>query len=640
MENPQKHRLLLIVALTMISYTCRAIIQRVDSINIVIENILNKTPKTGANSTSYQADTARINQYLSSAHKYQTKNYDSLNFYVQKALNLSLKVADLSLISRSMQLYGRFLMMKENYPNATAHFLLSLKIEEKLKNKSRIADLNDELGGIYYYQEIFDKALAYYKTALSIYEGNHDTMNIAKVYSHMGTLYNSREYCEHRTTDQKREDYNTAIKYYERALQLCTDIGYKPMVINCYVNLASVYNKFDKPQKALPYLILALEYYRSTNDMNQLSGTLQTTGLAYYKAKQYSQSIKCFEESLKIAQENHFTEGIQYLYESMAQTYDGLKDYRNARDFYVKYMTIRDSLNTVAKSKELFELETKFQTEKKEKEIVKLTAEKREKNLLLFTLSGLILILSVLGYLILKNTRNKKLIAEQTVEIKEQHIQELENERQLLATKSVLQGEESERSRVARDLHDGLGGLLSGVKINLSAMKGNSILTSENAETFDHAIRLLDTSISELRRVAHNLMPETLNRYGLKIAFNDFVTEMSTNQTPSITFRFFGQDVRYTNHLELTVYRIAQELVNNALKHSGATTIDLQLIGETDRVCVQVVDNGKGFDTSIKRGEGKGLISITDRVAANNGRFDIESSPGQGTEATIEFLLP
>ena len=170
-------------------------------------------------------------------------------------------------------------------------------------------------------------------------------------------------------------------------------------------------------------------------------------------------------------------------------------------------------------------------------------------------------------------------------------------------------------------------------------MKGNSIITSENAETFDHAIRLLDTSIGELRRVAHNLMPETLNRYGLKIAFNDFVTELSTNSTPLLSFRFFGEEVRCNTHLELTVYRIAQELINNALKHSDAKNIDIQLISESDRVCVQVVDNGKGFDTSGNPGDGKGLVSIRERVLANNGRFELASVPGEGTDATIEFFL-
>lgn len=638
--NQLKHfRLLLIAGLIILFNTAKAGNIPIDSLTTAITKIMSKPVKTGNHTTKYQVDTAHINHYLWLAKEYQTENNDSLNFYVQKAIRGAIKLADLPLISRSLQMYGRYFMMKEEYPNATACFLLSLKIEENGKNRKRIADLSDELAGIYYYEEIFDKSLSYNNTALALYIEDHDTVNIAKSYTHLGILYSSREYCEQRTSDEKKVDFNTAISYLQKSLSLCVALRKKPQIINNFVNLASVYNKLNQPQKALPYLIQALNYYRSTNDLFRLSGTLHTTGMTYCKAKQYSQSEKCYLESLKIAQDNNFTEGIQYLYESMAQTYDEMKDYKNARDFYVKYMTIRDSLNTAEKSKEIFALETKFQTEKKEKEIAKLTAEKREKNLLLFALTSLMLVASVLGYFVLKNIRNKKLIAEQTLEIKERHIQELEKERLLIATKSVLKGEETERSRMARDLHDGLGGLLSGVKINLSAMKGNSILTSENAETFDNAIRLLDTSISELRRVAHNLMPETLNRYGLKIALTDFITEISSDQTPALTFHFFGDDVRYTNHLELTMYRIAQELVNNALKHSGATSINLQLIGESDRVCVQVVDNGKGFDTSIKRGDGKGLMSIHDRVAANNGRFEIESSPGQGTEATIEFLL-
>jgi signal transduction histidine kinase len=114
---------------------------------------------------------------------------------------------------------------------------------------------------------------------------------------------------------------------------------------------------------------------------------------------------------------------------------------------------------------------------------------------------------------------------------------------------------------------------------------------------------------------------------------------MSENPATTLSFGFFGEDIRFESQLELTAYRIAQELVNNAMKHSGATKIDLQLIAEPDRICIQVVDNGKGFDTTGKTGNGKGLVSIHDRVAAYNGTFEIESTPGQGTEATVEFLL-
>lgn len=617
--------------------------QNLDSMSVVIDRLVNQKARTTAKPiskpTTYRTDTIKISSYLSLARKVQTENYDSLLFYTQKALRLSFKIADLPWISRSVQMLGRYYMMKEDYHTATKCFLKSLSIEEKLNSTQRIADLNDELGTIYYYQEIFGKALAYYTGALAEYEKNQDTMNIVKVYSHIGNLYSSREFCEQRTTDQKREDFNTAIQYFEKTISLCSKIGYKPLIINSYVNIAAVYNKLDKPAVALSYLKKATDYYRTSKNMSRLSGSLFTLGITYFKLKQYNKAIEAYDESLKIGLANKQTEGIQYLYEAMAQTYYSSKDYKKAYDNYIRYMTIRDSLVTAEKAKQLFELETRYQTEKKEKEIVELTSEKREKNLMIIALAGLLIMLVIASYFFVKTIRNKKLIAEQTIEIKERQIQELEKERQLVATKSVLKGEESERSRMARDLHDGLGGLLSGVKINLSSMKGNSIITSENAQAFDHAIKLLDTSISELRRVAHNLMPETLNHYGLKTALHDFIGEMSKNPSTELTFSFFGADIRFESQLELTAFRIAQELVNNALKHSSAAKIDLQLIADIDRVCIQVVDNGKGFDTKSISSDGKGLVSIRDRVTANSGRFEIESTPGVGTEATVEFLL-
>ncbi len=628
--------------LALVIFTIGLKAQSLDSMGIVVDRLLNekihKQGKPISNPAVYRSDTIKISNYLSKTRSFQTENYDSLFNYTKKALKLSFKIADLPWISKSIQMLGRYYMMKEDYHMATKSFLQSITIEEKLHNSGRIADMNDELGTIYYYQEIFGKALTYYSAALAEYDKTHDTTNIVKVYSHLGNLYSSREYCEQRTTDQKREDFNTAIQYFEKTIRICTKIGYKSLIFNSYVNIAAVYNKLDKPATALTYLKKATDYYRTTKNMSHLSGSLFTLGITYFKLKQYEKAIEAYHESLKIGLENKQTEGIQYLYEAMAQTYYSSKDYKKAYDNYIRYMTIRDSLVTAEKAKQVFELETRYQTEKKEKEIVKLTSEKHEKNLILIALSGLIIMLAIAVYFFAKNLRNKKLIAEQTIEIKERQIQELEKERQLLATKSVLKGEESERSRMARDLHDGLGGLLSGVKINLSSMKGNSIITSENAQAFDHAIKLLDTSISELRRVAHNLMPETLNHYGLKTALNDFIGEMNRNPSTELTFNFFGVDIRFESQLELTAFRISQELVNNALKHSGAAKIDLQLIADIDRICIQVVDNGKGFDIKSKSGDSKGLASIRDRVTANNGRFEIESTP-EGTEVTVEFLL-
>ncbi|NVO21078.1 MAG: sensor histidine kinase [Bacteroidetes bacterium] len=613
--------------------------QEMDSILKIVNPIMTGNPALSPSRTGYVKDTARISVFLIKAREYQSSHYDSLKYYSFKALDASLRLKDLLWISRSMQMTGRYYGTLEDYKNQGVCYLTCLKIEEQRKDLRRIAELTDELGVVYSYQEIFNKSLQYYTKALDTYLQLNDTLNIAKCYSHIGTLHSSREFCETRTLAQRAVDFATAIKYLEKSVDLCRKINYKPLMINGFVNIGSVYNKLDQPSKALPYILDALSYYRQNNNLNNINGTLYTLGKTYFKLKKYDLSTNCYLESMKIGLDNHFLDGIQYLYEAMAQTYASANDFKNAYKYYLKYMTIRDSLVNAEKARSLFELETKYQSEKKEKEILKLTSEKREKNFLILTLTCLVFLMTIIGFFIFKNIRNNRIITEQTIRIKEQHIQELEKERQLIATRSVLQGEEAERSRMARDLHDGLGGLLSGVKINLSAMKGNSIITEENAQAFDHAIKLLDHSITELRRVAHNMMPETLVHYGLKAAFEDFISRMRTEDLPGIDFQFFGEEGRYSSELEITVYRIGQELVNNALKHSEAQSINLQLISESSRLCIQVMDNGKGFDTSLKSSGGKGLESIRDRVAANNGKFEIWSKPSEGTEATVEFLL-
>lgn len=172
-------------------------------------------------------------------------------------------------------------------------------------------------------------------------------------------------------------------------------------------------------------------------------------------------------------------------------------------------------------------------------------------------------------------------------------------------------------------------------------MKENAIITSENLAHFNHALDLLDTSITEMRRVAHNLMPETLMHYGLRTALGDFIKQVSPEGPPKIGFSTFGDDLRFSKELEITVYRITQELVTNALKHAQAGQIDLQLFTENERICVQVIDNGIGFNPENLDNSkaGKGLKNIHDRAIAFNGRFEILSEPGKGTESTIEFLI-
>ncbi len=616
--------------------------QNADSLSLVIDKMLNGQFATADVSREESVkDSVTVLNYLAEASRYQRINPDSSLIYIRRALDLVLAGRSLGLVSRANQALGGYFLSREMYREATLCYVNSLKIEEKREDEIRIADLNDDLGLVYYYMEVFDKSLAYHQKAFDIYQDRHDTPSIAKVLSHLGTLHSSRHFCEPRTEAERLIDFKTAISYFEKSISQYAVTGDERGIANGNQSIAAVYNQMDQPGTALGFIQKSIDFSRHVNDPEGISGALYTLGKTYYRLKEYDKSIQAFRESEKIGLEHNLTGGIQYLYEALAMPYYATGDYKNAYYCYIKYMTIRDSVYNSEKSRQIIELETRYQSQIKENQILRLTSEKRRRNNIVYLLSGVIVLLGLSVNYYTRLLRKKKIIADQNIEIREKKIAELEKERLYLAARSVMEGEEAERSRLATDLHDGLGGLLSGIKINLSSMKENTVITHENVSAFNHALSLLDTSISELRRIAHNMMPETLNHYGLKTALEDFCTEVSAGGQPAIGLQFFGDEIRYTKEVELTMYRIVQELVNNALKHSEATQINIQLFSEPKRLFAQVTDNGKGFETAMmdKGRKGKGIENIRDRVTAMKGKFDIWSQPGQGTEITVEMFI-
>lgn len=612
--------------------------QQADSTDVILHHLMERD--FGSIEPTYK-DSALVNTLLKEMVRCTQTRNDSALFFADKAFVLAEKAGLLPQVTLSLERKGQYFMNKEDFFSAISCFINAIKIEEKRKDQRRVADLNDELASVYYYQEIFGKALVYNQNALSIYQKLKDTINIAKSLSHLGSLFLSREYCEHRSDDQKQVDQLKALDYYQQSIILCQKKGDLAGIANINMNIGTVYNRMNKPETALGYVQKALSYYRENNDMEKISETLYTLGFIYNRLLKFDMALQCFNDSKEISQREKYSNGIQFLYHAIAQTYDNLKDYKNARNFYVKYMIIRDSVYNNEKSRQIFELETKYQAEKKQQQIEKLTLAKRQRTFVIYFLIVSLLFVSLMGRLYFRNIKIKKIIVEQNLVLKEKQLLELQKERQLVAAKSVLQGEETERARLACDLHDGLGGLLAGVKLKLSFMKENTIITSENLAHFNHALDLLDLSITEMRRVAHNLMPETLVHYGLQVALNDFIKQVSPEGFPKITFNTFGDDLRFDKELEITVYRLTQELVTNSIKHAKAKQIDIQLFTEKERICVQVNDNGIGFDPKkldpTKKGNGQ--KNIHDRVTAFNGRFEIISQLEKGTESTIEFLI-
>ncbi len=252
--------------------------------------------------------------------------------------------------------------------------------------------------------------------------------------------------------------------------------------------------------------------------------------------------------------------------------------------------------------------------------------ERKLYGIILSTAVFILLLLLIILFLRQLSIRNKKKLAEQKV-------LQLMQEKQIVATQAVLEGETAERSRLARDLHDGLGGMLSAVKLNLYDMKQDVIVEAEDVLRFNKVMEMLDKSMQELRRVAHNMMPESLSRYGLKVALEDFCRSFS-----NISFHFFGEEQRINQKIENTLYRSVFELINNAVKHAQAEHINVQVIQLADRISITVQDNGKGFDIQ-RTTKGAGLQNVRNRINSVGGTMEIHSVKEQGTEITIEINL-
>jgi signal transduction histidine kinase len=245
-----------------------------------------------------------------------------------------------------------------------------------------------------------------------------------------------------------------------------------------------------------------------------------------------------------------------------------------------------------------------------------------------------------LGYGLFKiiDHKYKQILILKEKEIREQTIKELKMDHQLIASRAVLMGEEKERGRISRDLHDGLGGRLSGIRILLSNIK-NSIDDPVVKEKMEQSLFQLNASISELRMIAHNIMPESLVNFGLKDALNDLCVNLQENKSTTISFLFYGDPYRFDNSIETSFFRIAQEAVNNALKYAEASKIVVQLIQDESWVNLTIQDNGKGFDVNdFKNKAAGGIKNIRSRAESFDGRFNIDSQPGIGTEIIVEFI--
>ena len=595
------------------------------------------------NSKQPLSDKERMGCYYIIVRGTLGKDSKKHDYYCHQMLSLSYKIDAKNMRQNALNHLGLQHYGQDDYEPAERYFLWALAVTDSMKNDSRYteSDIDDNLsqlygslGNLYNMQDKALLAIEYYQKALPIFE-KHGWLesqtilhhNVAELYLSMGN---------HEKAEQE----------YLRAIETGTASKDSLMMALPRKGLVKIYIDAGDYEKARQTAEPAYAYYHAHRDEEHndypeiLASMAKICLMSGYedltKAKAYAQEalgyadngelgseVRCdiYTAACLIAmQEQNWQQALQYglksihendeeatlgdigCYEMLAQIYMELGNKAEARLYINKVRTMMDHFATSHYQSGLSQMEVLYETKKKEAEIQQLTREKRW-YLWGGILTALVLLLTALTFCLLWLSIRLR--------------------RRTALVQARLDGEIAERVRIARDLHDRLGGTLTAIKQNITP--------SDSPSKGENVVLLVDEAIREMRNVSHHLLPDSLSRYGLRIALRDFCQTLR-----GVDFSFTGEE-RHIAHEE-ALYCIVYELVNNAVKSSGADHIHVQLMVDERLTVVNVSDNGHGLPPQLSDNtEGSGLNNIRERVKALGGRLDIFSEAEKGTEINIEL---
>jgi len=613
-------------------------------------------------------DTAKVNYYNSIGDMYEYSVTDSAKFYYRKAWDLAASVNFRQGILKSTRNFTGACLVANQFDSALFYSKINLEDAQKFKDSLAIGIAFFNLGISYRFLSQMEMAVKYSLDGARILEASGQKSIAAQVNDGLQVLY------------MTMGQYDKAIYYGEKAVQQAKELKNNQFLSVALNNLALSYMEIDSlTENAKQVLEESIQASAAIENFSAMAAAYNNlSGIAINQEK-YELAASYARKSLVSNEQLNSDENKAISLRALSIYYLHTKDFPKAKYYADSSLRLTERTNSLSEKGQNYRVQTiiayasgdligggryfrlsdkifaqifnesllekeasmriRFETEKKELHIAQLEAEKKvqqltisKKNILNYILIGGAVALATIFFLSYRSYRQKQ-------RLQQQRIGELETEKKLAATEAVLKGEEQERTRLAKDLHDGLGGMLSGIKYSLNTMKGNLIMTPDNAQAFERSMDMLESSIKEMRRVAHNMMPEALVKFGLDTALKDFCNDINQSGAIKINYQSFGLGgVELDQTVSITIYRIIQELINNTIKHAAATSAIVQLTKNDDQLSVTVEDNGKGFDTVIlNAAKGIGWSNVQNRVEFLKGKLDVNSSPGNGTSIHIEF---
>ncbi len=598
---------------------------------------------------------------------------------LEEALKKSLAIGEANSITDCYRLLGNWYSYFDYKDSALEYYRLSRRSAAGNRNLYMMAGADFNMGNIKYWKGEYDSCIHYYLKAADIFEspemldGKSLTqrrldMRKSDLYSNLSSVFNTLknvpkadEFIDKAIAIARKYDSPAAADALAYYMQMKADnhsengdpetslrirLQFLPQVEQgnegkanlqtAYQNISRDFFELDKLDSSRLFARKSLELAMQLKAPSGIAGANQMLGRIAMYEKQYQAAEKHLDAARGFYEKTEDLFERRKYFNIMRELKYAQGRYKEAYDYFEKYSAVNDSLTKGEAAKEFSEREARYQAEKKEARIQLQEAAISRKSTINYILIGSVVALLLIFLLTWRNYSHSR-------KLQQARIDEFEKEKQLAATEAVLKGEEQERTRLAKDLHDGLGGMLSGIKYSFQNMKENLILTPENALAFERSIDMLDSTIREMRRVAHNMMPEVLVKYGFDTALKEFCSEIDRSGVIRARYQSIGmENATIERSAAITVYRIVQELVNNAVKHAASENVLVQAhFSPAEKLLTLTVeDDGKGFDASmLSTAEGIGWNNIRNRVDFLKGRIDIDSAPGKGTSVLIEMNI-
>jgi signal transduction histidine kinase len=533
------------------------------------------------------------------------KNTEEILPVARIGLILAMRLHDKKVTGLMLRSIASVYFFKGNYDSTANYCDRAADALMAINQQHVLADDYMRLAEVYARQKNYDKAISLYNAAIDLAPKTGTRQTLMFALSGLGRLY------------EARQNYQEALNYYKQSFDIGDSIDFvkkaKANTSEAYSHsfMGDVLGSMKQKNIQVPDILKTIETKKALSDTLALTINYFNLGQLYKSKKMYPQALDALQNCLQYATQINYTDMQNSAVNEIADLYGQMGNYKQSLFYLKKHAT----LSTTKNSKTIDELQTRYEITQREDQLLKQQFEITKRNYWMVGIVVFVLLILLIVFIFYKQAQLKQRNA---------------------AMQAIIETEESERRRIAQDLHDSVSQTMSAAKINLTVIGGELPFVSEDQrKRFEKAINLVDYGFREVRTISHNMMPWALHKTGLAQVVKQFIENIENN-TIAINFYSKGFDAPFDDTIEIILYRVLQESVNNVMKHANASRLDISLIRDEANISLTIEDNGLGFDTANPETQGgMGLNNLRSRINFLKGKVELDSQAGRGTLVSV-----